>query len=124
MVDSKSTRSGPFDNARLGAHGEQLVSEWYLARGYRVLARNWRCRDGEIDLVVGRGSTVVVCEVKTRSGDRFGSPFEAITPAKARRLRRLAAKWVGECAPFRPEVLRVDVAGVVGRRVEVIEGAL
>lgn len=124
MSDPDPTHSRRFDPARLGAHGEQLVSEWYLARGYQVLARNWRCRDGEIDLVLGRGTTVVVCEVKTRSSDRHGSPFEAVTPAKARRLRRLAARWVGECAPFRPEVLRIDVAAVLGRRVDVIEGAL
>lgn len=124
MSDPSPSRPGRSDPARLGAYGEQLVSEWYVERGYRVLARNWRCRDGEIDLVLGRGTTIVVCEVKTRSSDRYGSPFEAVTPAKSGRLRRLAARWVKECAPFRPEAVRVDVAGVVGRRIEVIEGAL
>lgn len=124
MDDAGSGSDARFDRARLGAHGEQLAAEWYVARGYRVLARNWRCRDGEVDLVLARGTTVVVCEVKTRSGDRHGSPFEAVTAAKARRLRRLAARWVSECAPFRPDTVRVDVAGVIGRRVEVIEGAL
>ncbi len=124
MAESDDTGPARFDRARLGAHGEQLVAEWYLTRGYQVLARNWRCREGEIDLVLARGTTIVVCEVKTRSGDRHGSPFEAVTRTKARRLRRLSARWVAECAPFRPEVLRVDVAGVVGRRVDVIEGAL
>jgi len=124
MDDPSPGRPARYDTARLGARGEQLATEWYVARGYRVLARNWRCRDGEIDLVLARGATIAVCEVKTRSGDRHGSPFEAVTPAKARRLRRLAARWVNECAPFRPDVVRVDVAGVVGRRVEVREGAL
>ncbi len=111
-----------FDPQRLGAYGESLVAQWYEQRGYVVLARNWRCREGELDLVLGRGSLVVICEVKTRSSERFGSPFEAVGPAKQRRLRRLGARWLSESCPGRVEV-RFDVAGVVGRRVEVIEQA-
>ncbi len=89
-----------------------------------MLARNWRCRQGELDLVLAMGRTVVVCEVKTRSSSRFGSPFEAVDAAKQRRLRRLGAEWVATCAPFRPSRVRYDVAAVVSRRVEVIEDAL
>lgn len=111
-----------FDPQRLGADGEDVAARWYVDRGYRVLARNWRCREGELDLVLGRGSLVVICEVKTRSSERFGSPFEAVGPAKQRRLRRLGARWLSESCPGRVEV-RFDVAGVVGRRVEVIEQA-
>ena len=59
-----------------------------------VLDRNWRCELGEIDLVLRDGHTLVVCEVKTRSALRFGSPLEAVTEAKAARLRRLAARWL------------------------------
>lgn len=124
MSDRADASSGRFDRARLGAYGEQLAAEWYEREGYEVLARNWRCREGELDLVVARDSTVVIAEVKTRSNDRFGSPFDAITPAKARRLRVLAAIWARNGAPFRPDHIRIDVVGVVGRRVEVIEGAL
>ncbi len=113
-----------FDPRRLGADGERVAAEWYEARGYTVLARNWRCSDGELDLIVATGSTVVFCEVKTRSSDRFGTPFDAVGPAKQRRLRRLAGRWLREAAPFRPTTLRFDVAGVVGRRVDVIESAL
>ena len=113
-----------FDPRRLGADGEQVAAQWYEARGYTVLARNWRCSDGELDLILATGSTVVFCEVKTRSSDRFGTPFDAVGPAKQRRLRRLAGRWLREAAPFRPTTLRFDVAGVVGRRVDVIESAL
>ena len=111
-----------FDPRLLGAYGESLVAQWYEQRGYVVLDRNWRCSEGELDLVLGRGSLVVICEVKTRSSDRFGSPFEAVGPAKQRRLRRLGARWLSESFAGRAEV-RFDVAGVVGRRVEVIEHA-
>ena len=113
-----------FDPRRLGADGEDVVARWYQDRGYTVLARNWRCRAGEIDLVLARRREVVVCEVKTRTNDRFGTPFEAVGRAKQLRLRRLAAQWLQEAAPFRPDSVRFDVAGVVGRRVRVIEGAL
>jgi putative endonuclease len=115
-------RSG-HDHLRLGAHGEARVAAWYEARGYRVLDRNWRCRDGEIDLVVALGRDVAVVEVKTRSSLRYGSPFDAVGAAKQRRLRRLAARWITEAAPFRPASVRIDVAGVVGGRVEVVEDA-
>ncbi len=112
----------PFDPQRLGAYGESLVALWYEQRGYSVLARNWRCREGEIDLVLGRGSLVVICEVKTRSSERFGSPFEAVGPDKQRRLRHLGARWLAESHTGYRDV-RFDVAGVVGRRVQVIEHA-
>jgi len=113
-----------YDHRRLGAHGEDLARHWYEARGYTVLARNWRCRDGELDLVLARGRLVVFCEVKTRTGDRHGSPFAAVGVHKQARLRRLAARWLREAAPFRPDEVRFDVAGVVGSRVEVVESAL
>ena len=74
--------------------GEQAVAQWYEARGFEVAARNWRSRTGEIDLVLRLGQLVVICEVKTRSSERFGAPVEAVTPAKARRIRRLSAEWL------------------------------
>src|SRR5262245_35879970 len=63
----------------LGSLGEDAVARWYEQRGYSVAARNWRVREGELDLVLQRGRTVVFCEVKTRRGDAFGTPFEAVT---------------------------------------------
>ena len=113
-----------FDHRVLGADGEDVVARWYVARGYQVLARNWRCELGELDLVLARDDLIVICEVKTRSSDRFGSPFEAVGPAKRRRLRRLGARWLATGAVRRPVRVRYDVAAVVSRRVEVIEDAL
>lgn len=106
----------------LGAAGEDRAAAWYEAAGYQVLARNWRCPDGEIDLVLaGRGS-VVFCEVKSRSSAAFGLPAEAVTPAKQARLRRLAARWMAESGRRAREV-RFDVASVLGGEIEVIEDA-
>jgi putative endonuclease len=106
----------------LGASGEDLVAEWYEARGYRMLDRNWRCRTGELDIVAGRGGLVVFCEVKTRSSVAFGVPAEAVTRVKQMRLRRLGAQWL-EQSGARAGELRFDVACVLADVVEVIEGA-
>lgn len=107
---------------RLGDAGEDLAEAWYRSAGYEVLARNWRCPEGELDLVCRLGGTVVVCEVKTRRSTRFGSPAEAVTPAKRRRVRRLGARWLREQG-VRCREVRFDVAAVVGGRVVVLEGA-
>ncbi len=108
---------------RLGRSGEELAADWYVAQGYNVLARNWRCAQGELDLVVARGPVVVFSEVKARSTDRFGAPAEAVTPAKQARIRRLAARWMAEAVPRRHGAVRFDVAAVTDGQVEVIEGA-
>lgn len=109
---------------RLGATGEDRAAAWYVAHGYQVLARNWRCREGEIDLICRSGSTVVVCEVKTRSSLAYGHPAEAVTATKQRRLRQLASLWLasGELA-VRPRAVRFDVAAVLPGSVDVIEAA-
>jgi putative endonuclease len=112
---------------RLGQRGEQEVAEWYLARGYAVVARNWRCPLGEIDLICTRsegprGTTLVVCEVKSRTSTSCGHPLEAVTPAKQRRLRRLAAAYL-RSQRHRYADVRFDVAGWLGQAIEVVEGA-
>jgi putative endonuclease len=110
----------------LGALGEDAAQLWYEARGFEILDRNWRVREGEIDLVARRGATVVFCEVKTRSSDRFGVPVEAVTMTKQRRLRTLAARWLAAHPTQRGEV-RFDVASVTPAgefpAVDVIEAA-
>lgn len=106
----------------LGAHGEDEAARWYEARGYEVLSRNWRCRDGELDLVVRRGAELVFVEVKTRTSDRFGLPAEAVTAAKQRRLRTLANRFLAESGARSPH-LRFDVVSILGGRLEVIEAA-
>jgi putative endonuclease len=108
---------------RRGEAGEAAAAAWYLARGYTVLARNWRCREGELDLVLCHGRDLVVCEVKARVSNRFGTPAEAVTQTKQQRIRRLAARWLREAAPFAPRTVRFDVASVLGSRVSVVEGA-
>ena len=95
----------------LGAAGEDAVARWYAGCGYSVLARNWRVREGEIDLVARRDATIVFCEVKTRRGDGFGLPAEAVTFRKQARLRKLAVRWLADNAA-RADVLRFDVASV------------
>ncbi len=106
----------------LGASGEEAVASWYEARGYEIVVRNWRCREGELDLIVRDGRAFVFCEVKTRTSDAFGAPVEAVNRAKQERLRRLAARWLTE-APLRPREIRFDVASVMGDHIEVLEGA-
>ena len=99
----------------LGRRGEELAAAWLEGQGLAVLARNWRCSEGELDIVATDRKVVVICEVKTRSGDRFGSPFEAVTQGKRRKLRRLAMLWVidSKVKGFPP--LRFDVIGVLWR---------
>jgi putative endonuclease len=111
---------------RLGTRGEDRAADWYRAAGYDVIARNWRCPEGELDLVVSLPGELVFCEVKTRSSDRFGVPAEAVTAAKQRRLRALAARFLAE----HPQVsgpavgsIRFDVVAVIGSSIDVIEAA-
>lgn len=101
----------------LGRRGEDRAVEFLEARGWRVVERNWRCREGEIDIVAVEpdGHTLVVVEVKSRAGLRFGAPLETITYAKACRLRRLAALYVRQSG-LRPHLIRVDAVGVLWPR--------
>jgi len=99
-------------NQALGAFGEAYAARHLAARGMVVLDRNWRCSAGEIDLVLRDGRVLVVCEVKTRSSEAFGSPLEGVTERKAARLRRLAARWLAE-HDLRPPHVRIDLVGVL-----------
>lgn len=78
----------------VGRFGEDLAAAHLEAAGLAVLARNWRCGIGELDIVARDGETIVFVEVKTRSGLRFGHPAEAVTAAKAARIHRLAMRWL------------------------------
>ncbi|SDZ28413.1 YraN family protein [Herbiconiux ginsengi] len=97
----------------LGQRGEDLAAEHLARSGYRVVARNWRCPVGAIDIVAHDGPTLVIVEVKTRRSDAFGHPFEAITPAKLRRLHLLGSAWLAEHAETRHPEVRVDVLGIL-----------
>ncbi len=96
----------------LGRQGEQLAASYLAEAGLTILERNWRCKHGEIDIVALDGRTLVICEVKTRSGLRFGTPIEAITRQKAWRLRKLAVAWVNAHGLIF-EAIRIDVIGVL-----------
>jgi putative endonuclease len=100
---------------RLGRDGESLAARWLQEQGYTLLQRNWRCAAGELDLIVRQGGTTVFVEVKTRSSTAYGHPFEAITTAKAARLRRLAAEWCRAHGPV-PGATRIDAIAVLGAR--------
>jgi putative endonuclease len=98
-------------SGRIGEQGERFVADWYGARGYRVIAQNWHCRIGELDLVVERRGVLVFCEVKARRGDRFGVGFEAVTWRKQAKLRSLAEAFL-QATGSRPQEIRFDVASV------------
>ena len=131
-IDGPLFRGTPQSRAHgqrlVGRSGEDIAAAWYQQRGYEVLARNWRCRRGELDIVAGRAGTVVFCEVKARTSVTFGLPAEAVGPAKQARLRRLAALWFAEQSQpggtRRPGgLVRFDVASVLAGQIEVIEDA-
>jgi putative endonuclease len=127
-VPGSSPRRRAGHRRRLGIAGEDAVAAWYEAAGWRVVDRNWRCREGELDLVVIRGDTLAFCEVKTRASTRFGAPVEAVTATKQRRLRMLAGRWLAD-HNTRRQTLRFDVASVTRTSegqlaVEVLQDAL
>jgi putative endonuclease len=95
----------------LGRLGEQIAVDFLLAQGMHILDRNWRCPEGEIDIVAREGRALVVVEVKTRSSRCHGSALEAVTAEKLARLRRLAQAWLaGQCERF--AAVRVDVVAL------------
>jgi putative endonuclease len=103
------------DKDDLGRLGEQLAAEYLQQAGIRILDRNWRCAEGELDIVAAERRVLVACEVKTRSGLGFGSPLEAVSRRKQARLRRLAISWIRAHGVLFDEV-RIDVIGLVRDR--------
>jgi putative endonuclease len=118
--------AGPDPRRALGRAGEDVATGWYEDHGYEVLERNWRRREGEVDVIVRKGRTVAFCEVKTRSSDAFGTGAESVLPAKQRRIRRLASRWLAELTPESGRALvdlRFDVVCITAGEVDVIEDA-
>jgi putative endonuclease len=99
----------------VGAYGERIAARYLAESGMRILDRNWRCDQGEIDIVAMDGTCLVIVEVKTRRSLMFGSPVEAVTAVKAARLRRLAGCWLAGHRDLVACVadIRVDVIGVL-----------
>ena len=114
------------DRRARGREGEDAALRVYLRRGFRALARNWRCPLGELDHVLERGGLLVFCEVKTRTGAAFGGGYEAVTWSKRRKLRQLAEAFLASRASDHDRI-RFDVASVWldgrGADVEVFEDA-
>ena len=110
----------------LGLEGEAFASRWYEDRGYSIVDRNWRCRQGELDIVARRGRELVVCEVKTRSSGRYGTGAEAVDWRKQRTIRQVTAAYLSRSTSG-PVSVRFDVAVVTagprGWAIDVIEHA-
>lgn len=100
------------DRQQLGQAGEDAAARHLARQGMQVIARNWRCRYGEIDIIARDGSVLVFCEVKTRRGIGFGAPLAAVTPRKVARIRRLIALWLVETGGHRGPV-RLDAVGLL-----------
>ncbi len=113
----------------LGQLGESLAARELERRGYRILARNWRCPVGEIDLVAERGGTLIFIEVRTRRGLERGTPQESITPAKQAKLIETAQTYLSENG-IEERDWRIDVVAVEMSprgellRIDVIENAV
>lgn len=101
-------------NQTFGRLGEQRAAEHLLECGWQILERNWRCKEGEADIIAvdPDAQALVVVEVKARAGDGYGSPLESITYSKARRLRALAAIYARQSPAWFPR-LRVDAIGIL-----------
>ena len=105
---------------------EELVADFYQRDGYEIIARNWHCREGELDIVallqIGEVRTIVIVEVRARATNCFGSPFESVTLAKQKKLRSATKKFLaGEVGSYRS--VRFDVASVLGAKIEIVRDA-
>lgn len=109
----------------LGARGEELAAKCYEQEGWKILARNWRCKQGELDIIaqkydgLSKTPELVFCEVKTRSNFNFGSPGEAVTLQKQKRIRKLASIWLSQRHFKEFSEIRFDVAEVMNEEVEI-----
>ena len=110
MTDTATTHNGA-----LGAYGERVAAQHLVEQGMVLLDRNWRCDEGELDLLLRDGAVLVACEVKTRTSLDHGSPHEAVTDEKLRRLQRLALRWA-RAHGVRPPEIRVDLVAVLRPR--------
>ena len=116
------------ERKNLGSHGEDLAVEFLKRQGYRILHRNFKLKFGEIDIVAQEGDTVCFVEVRTKTGDDMGTPFESVTPAKQRKLSKLALAYLKNQYKSIEVRARFDVVAVVSQdgreeKVEVIKNA-
>ncbi len=112
----------------LGRQGEDLAAVYLQNMGYKILARNYRLRSGEVDIIADDAGTLVFVEVKARSGLTFGQPYEAVTPRKQRQLSKVALEYISrqgvrEVGPARFDVVAVLFENNRPPAVEVIKNA-
>lgn len=105
---------------------EDLVASTYQRDGYEIVARNWHCREGELDIVAVlqemQNKIFVVVEVRARASNYFGSALESVTPAKQKKLRSAAKKFLASQSTSYGAV-RFDVASVMGVKIEIVRDA-
>ena len=127
---NRSVKASAAARVARGKWAEDLVSRWYEQQGYVIVARNWRCKRGELDVVACRDAVLVVCEVKARASNAFGTPAEAVTPAKQMKVRRATADFRTSMRESNDEIaslvniartVRFDVACVLGTQLEMLE---
>ena len=127
---NRSLKASAAARVARGKWAEDLVSRWYEQHGYVIVARNWQCKRGELDVVACKDSVLVVCEVKARASNAFGTPAEAVTLAKQLKVRRATADFRAlmrvakdPCATLvnTTRTVRFDVACVLGTQLEMLE---
>ncbi len=115
------------EKRHLGSWGEERAAEFLRRKGYKVLERNFRCPAGEVDIVAWEKGVLVFVEVKTRRGLAFGYPSEAVTPAKRKRLQRIAEHYIRRRGIGQEIPVRFDVVSLIvskeGERLELIKDA-
>ncbi|MFZ5870980.1 MAG: YraN family protein [Actinomycetota bacterium] len=97
----------------VGRYGEQVAVRHLQDAGFQIVDRNWRCRDGELDVVAVDGDCLVAVEVRTRRSTAAGHPLESVTPLKVARLRRLLGRWLDAHPGGRWADVRIDVVAVL-----------
>ena len=123
MKSSASGASKRPSTFAAGRAAERRARWYYRLRGYRVLAANARGGRNELDLVLRRGERLVFCEVKAKSGDGFGHPFEMVGPEKQRRVRRAAQAWLAAHPELAGLKVSFEVVGLRGARLERLRDA-
>ncbi|NII39444.1 putative endonuclease [Curtobacterium flaccumfaciens] len=110
--DRVEARSAPDPRRATGIAGEDHAAEWLERHGFSIIDRNWRCARGELDIVARDGDTIVFVEVKTRTGQRAGHPFEAVTARKLARIRQLVPAWFSAHRDQSARAIRIDCVAV------------
>ncbi len=130
VATNRSVKASAAARVARGKWAEDLVSRWYQQHGYVIVARNWRCKRGELDVVACKNGVLVVCEVKARASNAFGTPAEAVTPAKQMKVRRATADFRTSLRASSDPIallvnsartVRFDVACVLGTQLEMLE---